>query len=167
MEKKQIIILNGTGGSGKDTFIKLCGRYCKLSSASSIDKIKDIAKELGWNGMKTDKDRKFLCDLKDLSTDYNDLPLNEVTKKIDEFNCSDNQVLFVKLREPEEIKKIASLYNVKTVLIRRKDKKIITSNRADAFVENYDYDYVIENDELNKFDEVAYKFIQEILNKCN
>ncbi|HCJ32604.1 MAG TPA: hypothetical protein DHV70_06945, partial [Firmicutes bacterium] len=72
-------------------------------------------------------------------------------------------VLFVKLREPEEIKRLALLYNVKTILIRRKDHKIITSNRADAKVENYNYDYVIENNSLSKLDCIAKKLIDEVL----
>ena len=71
--------------------------------------------------------------------------------------------MFVKLREPGEIKKLASLYEVKTALIRRKDGKIITSNRADALIENYNYDYVIVNGKLDEFEEEARKFVEEIL----
>ena len=47
-------------------------------------------------------------------------------RKIESFEKSDYDVLFVKLREPEEIKRLALLYDVKTVLIKRKDHKIIT-----------------------------------------
>ena len=161
--KKQIVILNGTGGSGKDTFINLCKKYCSVSSVSSVDKVKIAAEYLGWNGSKTDKDRKFLSDLKDLSTNYNDLPFSDIIKKIDEFNNDNNQILFVKLREPSEIKKLASLYEAKTALIKRKDGKIITSNRADALIENYNYDYVIVNGKLDEFEEKARKFVEEIL----
>ena len=62
--KKQIIILNGTGGSGKDTFISLCLKYASCMSISSVDKVYEAASLLGWTGTKTDKDRKFLADLK-------------------------------------------------------------------------------------------------------
>jgi hypothetical protein len=48
-------------------------------------------------------------------------------------------------------------------LIKRKDHKIITSNRADAKVENYNYDYVIENNSLSKLDCIAKKLIDEVL----
>lgn len=161
--KKQIIILNGTGGSGKDTFINLCLKYASCMSISSVDKVYEVASLLGWTGTKTDKDRKFLADLKDLSTAYNDMPFEEIKKKIEGFEKSNYDVLFVKLREPEEIKRLALLYDVKTVLIKRKDHKIITSNRADAKVENYNYDYVIENNSLSKLDCIAKKLIDEVL----
>ena len=132
-------------------------------SISSVDKVYEVASLLGWTGTKTDKDRKFLADLKDLSTAYNDMPFEEIKKKIESFEKSDYDVLFVKLREPEEIKRLALLYDVKTVLIKRKDHKIITSNRADAKVENYNYDYVIENNSLSKLDCIAKKLIDEVL----
>ncbi len=38
--KKEIIIINGTGGSGKDTFVELCSKYKKVKNTSSIDKVK-------------------------------------------------------------------------------------------------------------------------------
>ena len=161
--KKHIVVINGTGGTGKEEFIKLCSKYAKVSSTSSIEKIKCVAKILGWSGEKTEKDRKFLADLKDISTLYNDMPYNDIKQKINEFNVDDNNILFIKLREPKEIKKLVLEYNVKTLLIRRKNHKQITSNLADKNVENYDYDYVIVNESMEKFDEAARKFVSEIL----
>ena len=143
--KKQIIILNGTGGSGKDTFINLCSKYASCMSISSVDKVYEAASLLGWTGTKTD------------------MPFEEIKRKIEKNKKSNYDVLFVKLREPEEIKRLALLYDVKTVLIKRKDHKIITSNRADAKVENYNYDYVIENNSLGKLDCIAKKLIDEVL----
>ena len=124
--------------------INLCSKYASCMSISSVDKVYEVASLLGWTGTKTDKDRKFLADLKDLSTAYNDMPFEEIKKKIESFEKSDYDVLFVKLREPE-------------------DHKIITSNRADAKVENYNYDYVIENNSLSKLDCIAKKLIDEVL----
>ena len=161
--KKHIVAINGTGGTGKDEFIKLCSKYTKVSSISSMEKIKYVAKILGWSGEKTEKDRKFLADLKDISTLYNDMPYDDIKQKINEFNVDDNNILFIKLREPKEIKKLVLEYNAKTLLIRRKNHKQITSNLADKNVENYDYDYVIENESMEKFDESARKFVSEIL----
>ena len=39
--KKQIIIINGTGGSGKDSFVEFAAKYAKVYNFSSIDLIKD------------------------------------------------------------------------------------------------------------------------------
>ena len=62
--KKQIIVINGTGGCGKTTFVELTQKYGKVINFSSVDKVKEVAKLIGWDGKKTEKDRKFLSDLK-------------------------------------------------------------------------------------------------------
>ena len=55
--KKEVVVINGTGGSGKDTFISKVSKYAKIYNFSSIDKVKEIATLVGWNGTKTEKDR--------------------------------------------------------------------------------------------------------------
>lgn len=44
--EKQIIIINGTGSSGKDTFVDFCSKYVKVVNFSSIDKPKELIKSL-------------------------------------------------------------------------------------------------------------------------
>lgn len=112
MEKpiKKVIIINGSGGVGKDAFakrvieetLKLAKRivpvenedYCVnpevfyridniiTNNISTIDCVKNIAKMFDWNGEKSEKDRKMLSDLKDLMTVYNDYPFKHVTAQI-------------------------------------------------------------------------------------
>ena len=68
---KQIFIINGSGGTGKDTFCNMIRDYSGHDTyiISSVDDIKKKAQLMGWDGVsKTDKDRKFLSDLKDLCT---------------------------------------------------------------------------------------------------
>ena len=62
----EIIIINGTGGVGKDTFVELCKEYAlklpymvNIYNYSTITPIKQIAYGIGWAGTKTEKDRKF------------------------------------------------------------------------------------------------------------
>lgn len=160
--KKNITIINGTGGSGKDTFVDFCSKHCKVFNFSSIDKIKEIASLMGWDGGKTEKDRKFLSDLKTLSTDYNDMPFCSIKEAVDEFKNSDKEVMFIHIREPIEIKRAALEFGAKTLLIKRVGLDIIKSNISDANVENYDYDFVIENDTLEDFEEKAKDFIDSI-----
>src|SRR5574344_92768 len=102
--KKYIIIINGTGGSGKDTFVDMVSKYHKVYNVSSIDKVKEIAKMIGWNGGKTDKDRKFLSDLKELTTEYNDMAFKDISDKVKIFKDSDDEVMFIHIREPKNIK---------------------------------------------------------------
>lgn len=144
--KKQIIVINGSGGAGKDTFVNLVSKYVPTMNYSSVDRIKEIAKECGWDGKKTEKDRKFLSDLKYLCNQYNDLPMLYMKKNVQKFYNSENELLFLHIREPNEISNAVILFNAKTLLIRRKSVKHIITNEADAGVFNYNYNYVIDND---------------------
>ena len=73
--KKTIIIINGTGGAGKDTFVSFCAEFEKVLNISAVDKVKEAAAILvGWNGEKDEVSRKLLVDLKQLSIAYNDAP---------------------------------------------------------------------------------------------
>lgn len=160
--KKSVVILNGTGGCGKDTFKGFVGEIVKTDQRSSIDKVKEVATMAGWNGGKTEKDRRFLSDLKALTTAYNDLAFNDLKEKVECFKNSDNEILFVDIREPENIKRAVDEFDAVTVLIRRVGLAPILSNASDAAVENYDYDYVIENDSLEEFRNEAKRFVEQL-----
>lgn len=162
--EKQIIIINGTGGSGKDTFVEFCSKYGKIVNFSSIDKVKEIAKLIGWDGQKTEKDRKFLSDLKKLTTDYNDMAFKNTTDAVAQFECSDNEILFIHIREPEEIQRAVSIFKAKTLLVKRIGLANIKTNYSDANVDNYPYDYIINNTTLEELDKNALKFISEMKN---
>ena len=159
---KHIVVINGTGGSGKDTFVQYASKYAKVANFSSIDKVKEIASYAGWEGAKEEKDRKFLSDLKDLLTNYNDLPYQTITAAIKDFENSDNELMFIHIREPKEIQRVVDNFNAKSLLIKRLNYEIITSNSSDANVENYDYDYIIENDTLEKLEKDAKDFVNNI-----
>lgn len=161
--KKRIVILNGTGGSGKDTFIDFCKKYAKVMNASSIDKVKEIAKLVGWDGGKTDKDRKFLADLKHLTTEYNDMAFNDIKKSVKKFLDNDDEILFIHIREPKEIEKAKKEFNAVTLLVKREGLENIETNDADKNVDNYSYDYVIYNSTLEKLENDAKKFVNEIM----
>lgn len=161
---KKIVIINGTGGSGKDTFVGLCSKYTRVYNFSSIDKVKELARLIGWNGLKKEKDRKFLSDLKKITTEYNDMSFNSIIEAINNYNKSDNEIMFIHIREPEEIKKLVKKYACKTLLIKRDNIKKIISNYSDANVDKYNYDYIIENTTLDEFENKAKKFIEELKN---
>lgn len=158
MGSKQIIIINGTGGCGKDTFVSFVSKYKRVYNFSSIDKVKEIAKLIGWDGGKTDKDRKFLSDLKKLTTEYNDMAFNSIKDAINIFKNSDDEIMFIHIREPEEIKRAVDAFKAKTLLIKRDGYDNIMTNVSDANVENYDYDYIIYNKSLEQLEDEAQKF---------
>lgn len=158
---KQVIIINGTGGSGKDTFVEFCSEFAKVTNISSVDKVKEAAKILvGWNGEKDEKSRKLLVDLKQLSIEYNNAPTKYIKEEYDNFTKSNSEYLFIHIREIEEIEKVKNLLNAKTLLIRNPRVALITSNNSDGNVYNYNYDYIIENDgTLEDLKEKAKKFV--------
>lgn len=161
---KQIFIINGSGGVGKDTFVEFVStelndiykKFHTVINFSSVDRVKAIAREIGWNGKKTERDRKFLSDLKMLTSEYCDMTYQSMKNKIEEFYDDPNSVLlFLHIREPEEINRIVKEYDAKTILIVRNTIKHITSNIGDKNVFNYEYDYVINND--GKIDDLRKK----------
>ena len=166
---KQIFITNGMARCGKDTFATFLNDIVPTLKYSSIDKIKEIAKLCGWDGGKTEKDRKFLSDLKLLTTEYSNMPFEAIRNKVDEFMSSKYSVMLIDIREPEEIEKAKITFNAKTILIENNQVKFISSNMADANVFNYTYDYTIKNNgTLDEFRNEVYKFVLDnILSEVN
>ena len=164
MINKTKIIINGSGGVGKDTFVDYCRIFANVTNVSSVDKVKEAAKILGWTGGKSEDDRKFLSDMKLLSTGYNNFPYEYLKENIAKFmEDKSSNVLFMHIREPEEIDKIKKEFGCITVLVQNINKRRIDSNMADANVCNYEYDYVINNDyDLNRLKEKAIHFICEV-----
>lgn len=161
---KNIIIINGTGGAGKDTFVGFCAELTNVLNVSTVDKVKEAAKILvGWNGEKDEVSRKLLVDLKRLSIVYNDAPTKYILEMAEKFKTSNNSLMFIHIREVEEIEKAKKLLNAKTLLINNPRVKLITSNDSDGKVNEYQYDYYIENDgTLEDLKIKASKFIEEL-----
>ena len=159
----KVVVVNGRPESGKTTFEKKSAELVGASRTfwfdedkkmvvdviSTVDFVKQIAKECGWNGVKTPENRKFLSDLKDLLTRWNDVPYQKIVDHIEymnEFGRQYDWILFVDCREPAEIQKLKERLNATTVLVRRLgDETNETSNHADANVFDYEYDYTIKN----------------------
>ena len=165
---KTVLVINGAGGVGKDTLCAMAAEKFRVENISSITPIKEIAKMCGWNGAKDDKSRKFLADLKQLSVEYNDYPTAWAAEQYRAFMLSDNEIMFVHIREPEEIAKFVKATGgvAKTLLIRGGERmaKRTYGNAADDCVENYEYDYYFVNDKsLEEADREFCRFIGEIL----
>lgn len=163
---KEVIIINGTGGSGKDTFIEFCKLYTKVFNVSTVDEVKTIAaNSFGWNGGKTEKDRKMLSDLKALWGNYNDGPYQYIKSIIKDFYSQEIEgILFIHSREPREIKRFEEEFDAFTLLVRNNRIPIITTNTSDANIEDFDYDFIMENNgDLKDLLQMAADFVVEKL----
>lgn len=164
--KKIAIVINGAGGVGKDTLCDMAASEFKVLNVSSITPIKEIATLCGWDGRKDDKSRKFLSDLKLLCVEYNDYPTEWAYARYLEFLKSDDEVMFVHIREPLEIAKFVSRTGgeAKTLLVRggERMKKTKYGNTSDDSVEDYKYDYYFVNDK--SLDEARRDFIDFLKN---
>lgn len=160
----KVFIINGSGGSGKDTFcdcIKQLAfekdhRYF-VESVYTSTPAKQWAKKMGWDGSKLPMDRRFLSDIKDMLDYWSNATYYHIQEYFDNYhinkyyNSYSKAIIFIHAREPKDIIWIKSFCSnkkipCKTILIKRPNisKK---GNHADDNVEQYTkYDYTIVND---------------------
>lgn len=163
---KIVVIINGSGGVGKDTLCDFAASFYRTKNISSITPIKDIASQCGWQGEKDEKSRKFLADLKRIFVAYNDLPCKYLVEEYKKFLEDNNEILFVHIREGEEIQKFKQCIEIPciTLLIRRKKaEEKVWGNQSDDRVEDYPYDYYYDNDkELSEASDDFKIFMQRV-----
>ena len=186
--RTKVVIINGKPQSGKDTFCKYAQGYCDDDESantliiSSVDPLKEMLTQLGWDGTKTDKIRDMLMDMKQLWVQNQDGPTMFLFNNILEFHkaCTgEDNIVFVHIREPEEIKKLVNALtgfesmgiDVISLLVIRKGGEDTPNQPADtrrsddeALINSYEYDVTINNDEdLIKLQELAAEFVDKLL----
>lgn len=167
--KKVVIVINGQGGVGKDTLCELAAKHFKVKNISSITPIKELAARCGWGGEKDDKARKFLSDLKRVLVEYNDYPTVWAKSEYEKFLSSDEQIMFVHIREAEEIKKFVGATGgvAKTLLVRGGERMTKSSygNASDDLVEQYAYDlYYVNEKTLDVAEEEFANLLETLIN---
>ena len=186
--RTKVVIINGKPQSGKDTFCKYAQGYCDDDESantliiSSVDPLKEMLTQLGWDGTKTDKIRDMLMDMKQLWVQNQDGPTMFLFNNILEFHkaCTgEDNIVFVHIREPEEIKKLVNALtgfesmgiDVISLLVIRESGEDTPNQPADtrrsddeALINSYEYDVTINNDEdLIKLQELAAEFVDKLL----
>lgn len=180
----KVFIINGSGGSGKDTFCnyiqKLAVKKDPLYHVESIytsTPAKQKAKEMGWKGDKLPMDRRFLSDIKDMLDYWSNATYYYIRQCFDAFYVSNyynsgyKTIYFIHAREAKDIIWIKSFCSnkeipCKSILVKRPNtsKK---GNHADDNVEQYAaYDYTIINDgTLEEFKKKAQDFFKYDIEK--
>lgn len=186
--RTKVVIINGKPQSGKDTFCKYAQGYCDDDESantliiSSVDPLKEMLTQLGWDGTKTDKIRDMLMDMKQLWVQNQDGPTMFLFNNILEFHkaCTgEDNIVFVHIREPEEIKKLVNALtgfesmgiDVISLLVIRESGEDTPNQPAEtrrsddeALINSYEYDVTINNDgDLIKLQELAAEFVDKLL----
>lgn len=186
--RTKVVIINGKPQSGKDTFCKYAQGYCDDDESantliiSSVDPLKEMLTQLGWDGTKTDKIRDMLMDMKQLWAQNQDGPTMFLFNNILEFHkaCTgEDNIVFVHIREPEEIKKLVNALtgfesmgiDVISLLVIRESGEDTPNQPAEtrrsddeALINSYEYDVTINNDgDLIKLQELAAEFVDKLL----
>ena len=165
----RIAIVNGRGASGKTTFEAMVQKVAEAKDLnveilSTISIVKKIATEIGWTGTKTPADRRFLSDLKDALTRWDDVPYKHICGQLEYLEKEGKtDLVFVDCREPEEIARFVEDFSAFTVLVQR-GEIVPLGNHADDNVEKYQYDIVIDNSRgLDELLEEATIFVEIFL----
>lgn len=174
----RVIIINGAGGSGKDTCVEIFNSYLRnryeVKNLSTINCVKKIARDMGWNFKKDERGRAFLADLKRTWKQYNNGPFKNITKEIShlilfEETTGKECLVFIHCREREEINEFKEWFGnrkieCQTLLVKRDGIKKFC-NSADLNTDNYKYDYIIENNgSIEDLEVECHKYISERLN---
>lgn len=182
--RTQVVIINGVTGSGKDTFIKLAGSYCEeneianVLNISSVDPIKDVLYQFGWDGNRTDEARDIMMGIKKIWVDAQNGPTMFLMNNILAFHAShleEDNIVFCHVREPEEIDKLVKAISgmnsmgieIMTMFISRDDVITEDTRRSDDYniIRTYPYDRIVYNDEdLAALDTKAFTFVEELFN---
>ena len=186
--RTKVVIINGKPQSGKDTFCRFAQGYCNDDESantliiSSVDPLKEMLAQLGWDGTKTDEIRDMLMCMKQLWVQNQDGPTMFLFNNILEFHkaCTgEDNIVFVHIREPEEIKKLVNALtgfesmgiDVISLLVIRKGGEDTPNQSAEtrksddeALINSYNYDITINNDgDLIRLQELAAEFVDKLL----
>jgi hypothetical protein len=171
---KKVIVINGPGGSGKDTLIKIVEEHFSVRNVSSIDCIIRICEPYylpeDQGDSKSMRKRKLLSAVKQAFSDYNDLPHESMVNEYEKFILDPEQnLMFVHIREPKEIEKYQRFVGSSCVslLVESKSRAADTyGNSSDDDVCNYNYDYYFTNEyqSVAEAEQPFMDLIKQILN---
>ena len=174
--KPKIIVINGYPQSGKDTFCEFAHERYRCVTYSTVDTVKELATDMGWDGTKTPENRAMLSALKDFTTEWFDMTYHEMIDLIN-YEIESNKdyetdpknttkFIFLHIREPKDIKRMAewcaeSAIECYLVCIEREEiKDQEQSNHADKNIDFISYDdYISNNGTLEEFKEQTFNYL--------
>lgn len=176
----QFYVINGRPKIGKDTFVSIVKEHLTKSNylvhnISTMEPLLKFIDVLGLNKEKTLKNRKMFSLLKE-AVDMQGYTFAKTKEKICEIckeNKNYNNIIFIHCREPKEIDKYVEFLHAKTILITSPEiekLQIDYGNNSDNNVNNYNYDYIINNHKPIKIksqqeiNEIYKKTVEDFIN---
>lgn len=167
--EKIICVINGKGGIGKDTLIDAVKKNERnyVYNISAIEPIKEILEDVTKGSDKNLAQRKLLADIRKVVDDYYEsehgIPYTRAYLKrgvrLFAADCEtwgksyDRCIMFVHIREPQNIAAFLEMANSELSLLRDEDMKLASllvqsdraqesyGNDADDLVDEYNYDF--------------------------
>jgi len=150
-----LFIMNGYPTSGKTTFAEIFKKHSnrQVIIASSVDKIKEFAYSIGWDGKKTEEARRLLFEVKKLTVSFNNYPIKYAEELI-----KDNDVVFYDSREWREVSQLEEFDKSLSICIKNKSgSESLCASVED--IEKYKYDIYLENNStLEEWEKKAIAF---------
>ena len=152
MDGKSLILISGKARAGKDTFALGLDGYTKFAFA---DQLKKFAIQLGWDGYKNDRGRKFLQAIGSIARDYNSGTwVNLLCKRLEQSRYP-SKIAITDCRYLNEMRVMKewgkeNCYTVTTVRIVRPDfdnglTKEMKMHPSETELDEYPFDYIIIN----------------------
>lgn len=168
MNKKYVIIVNGISGSGKTT-LEQYYTYCTDNSwiISAIDPIKLIVRGCIETVKRDAKTRLFLSRLKLLFDEYCEYSFQYLREQFIGFCESSKRVLFVDIREADQILKFKEYVSEYASCYVIKIERDIETEEPEEIIQEINktkYDYVFKNDGTYKSKVDFFELIENIIN---
>jgi len=161
---KKVYVINGPAGTGKDTLIYIFRQFTSgalnVRTFSAVDEVKRyLIEHEGWDGITKDAFwRNRMYEVKMEMVANGDRPTTYLYESA--YATPDNSVVFLHIREPQEIVKIlrripeAETIHLDSTRVERFD------NPADSQTSEFEYNHYLRNDgSLEDFIEVVRQFI--------
>lgn len=155
------VIISGKPRAGKTTFgdkviEELHNNNRVAYQTSSVNRIKNFAYDMGWDGVKTPEARKFLSDLKQVcvNSPWGNLTMQYIIREAKAVESgihlyadpSFPLYVLVQSREPSEIQEYVQTLGATAVFVRGGHREEnVNSNESDRNVANFSYHYYIDN----------------------
>ena len=174
------IIISGKPRAGKTTFgdkvvEELQNNNRVACQTSSINRVKNFAYDLGWDGRKTPEARKFLSDLKQIcaNSPWGNLTMQYIVREAKAIesgiplyaNPNFPLYMLIQSREPTEIQEYVQTLGATAVFVRGGHREEnVNSNESDRNVANFSYHYYVDNTgDLTSLDIEVSKFVKWLL----